>query len=51
MNRTACCRMSSQRTRASLRGARWFLGSKLQGAVGAVKKASPFWDASGLQAR
>jgi hypothetical protein len=39
------------RARASLRGARWFLGAKIQGAVGAVKKASPFWDASGLQAR
>jgi hypothetical protein len=36
-----------RRTRESLRGARWFLGDKLQGVVGAVKKASPFWDASG----
>lgn len=36
-----------QRTRASLRGARWFLGNKIQGVMGAVKKVSPFWDASG----
>jgi len=40
-----------RRARESLRGARWFLGDKIQGAVGAVKRASPFWDASGVQPR
>mgnify|MGYP003575910362 CR=1 FL=1 len=40
-----------QRTRASLRGARLMLGAKIQGVMGAVKKASPFWDAAGLQPR
>jgi hypothetical protein len=38
-----------RRTRESLKGARWFLGDKLQGMVGAVRKVSPFWDSSAPQ--
>jgi hypothetical protein len=40
---------AARRAHESLKGARWFLGDKLQGMVGAVRKVSPFWDASGLQ--
>jgi hypothetical protein len=40
-----------RRTRESLRGARGFLGVKIQGVMGAVKRASPFWDVSGIQPR
>lgn len=35
-----------RKTRESLRDARWFLGGKFQGVVGAFRKVSPFWDAS-----
>jgi len=34
-------------TRESLKGARWFLGDKIQGLAGAFRKVSPFWDAAG----
>ncbi len=41
---------AARRTRESLRGARWFLGDKIQGVgagvAGAFRKVSPFWDAS-----
>lgn len=43
-----------RRTRNSLRGARGFFGGqidKIQGMVGAVKRASPFWDVSGVAPR
>ena len=36
-------------TRESLKGARWFLGDKIQGLAGAFRKVSPFWDATGTE--